>query len=210
MAGEIVTTIKGMFYTVQIGVFGKARTAKQLMNLNPVFYDIMSNGNYRYLSGVYDKKEDAIAAKNAIAEKGIKDAFIVVYVNGIRITNSEAQKMISEGRQTFAEAKPVKIGNDILIAAADELYFKVQIGAYRRETDLTLRNEFLRTSGIKISSFRTATGLIIYAAGEFKDYNKVVELRKEIVDSGIADAFIIAMNGSRKIPVPQARELLKK
>lgn len=208
IAGEKIEIIKGLFYSVQIGVYSKPRTEKQLLNIKPLLYEVMGNGNYRYMSGVYSKREDAVNAKNAIAQKGINDAFVVIYMNGKKLSSDEAGKLIKDTSQTFAESNPVTIDNE-QITASNEILFKVQIGAFKKPVDILKSNKYLRNSKVKIGRIKTEKGLLLYTAGAFKDFQSAAELKSKIVKSGIRDAFVIALKNNKKIPVPQARNLLK-
>jgi hypothetical protein len=81
-----VTKVEGLFYSVQIGVFKKEVSPKQLLNLTPVYYEVLPNGLTRYVCGKYASKSEAEAAKKAIVAKGIKGAFVVAFKNGEKIT----------------------------------------------------------------------------------------------------------------------------
>ncbi|WP_111707882.1 MSCRAMM family protein [Lutibacter citreus] len=80
-----LTEIKEPFYSVQIGVFKNQVTPTQLLNLSPIFYEELPNKTSRYISGKYNLKSEAINAKNKIIKLGIKDAFVVAYLNGTKI-----------------------------------------------------------------------------------------------------------------------------
>ncbi len=77
-----VTGVEGLFYSVQIGVYKNKVSAKQLLNLSPIYFEVLSNGTTRYICGKYASGSEAKTAKNAILAKGIKGAFVVTYRNG--------------------------------------------------------------------------------------------------------------------------------
>ena len=88
-----ISEIKGSFYSVQIGVFKKKVTPKQLLNLTPIFYEVLPNKTTRYIFGEFNLKKDAkIARKNSYI-KGIKDAYVVAYQNGKKIDVYELDKI---------------------------------------------------------------------------------------------------------------------
>ncbi|MBP7497241.1 MAG: hypothetical protein KA792_06235, partial [Bacteroidales bacterium] len=205
-----IEEISGLFYTVQIGVFGKVRTSEQLLNITPLFYDLLNNGYYRYYSGIYKDKNNAVAAKNAIIDKGIKDAFVVVFYKGQRISSAELKTILSDSLNiSYANKLPVVIDN-LDLTDDNKIIYKVQIGAFKRETDLTIKIPYLATINETISYFKTETGLIIYTIGTFNNFSEVNELKNSIITNAIKDAFIIAFQGKNKIPVYKARELEKK
>ena len=84
-----ISELKGSFYSVQIGVFKDRVTPKQLLGVRPVFYETLPNLTTRYIAGNFYLKKDAKTAKNNIVAKGIKDAYIVAYKDGQKITPKE-------------------------------------------------------------------------------------------------------------------------
>jgi len=76
---------KGLFYSVQIGVFKNYVHSNWFSNYKPVFYEFLSNDRIRYISGRYDSKKEAKAAQNRIIAKGIKKAYIVKYNDGKKV-----------------------------------------------------------------------------------------------------------------------------
>lgn len=98
-----VEKVKGLFYTVQVGVFSAKVPASKLNFLQPLYSEPVNNGLVRYSVGMYDNLEIAKKAKQIIVEFGVNDAFVTAYVNGKRITVAEAAKLESEnGKSVFA------------------------------------------------------------------------------------------------------------
>ncbi len=63
-----------------------------LTNLNIYFLD----GLYRYTSGDFDSLEKAAKWQREVQEKGYKDAFVVAFFNGKRISQKEAIELIKK------------------------------------------------------------------------------------------------------------------
>lgn len=82
--------INGLLYTIQIGVYGKV-SRLALLNLRPVFTENIPGGLFRYTAGIYNNTEKLIADKRKIVDLGIKDAFVTAYLNGKRISFSDAK-----------------------------------------------------------------------------------------------------------------------
>ncbi len=95
-----VNKIKGVFFTVQVGVYSRPITAEQLNNVTPLNSEKTSSGLYKYTSGVYQSLNDANAAKDRIIALGITDAFIIAYANGNKVSMNEAVEFISAGNTT--------------------------------------------------------------------------------------------------------------
>lgn len=91
-----VETVKGLFFTVQVGVYSKPVPASNLKNINPLNSELTQNEKIRYTSGIYNNLEDAVGQRNAAKQLGIVDAFITAYFNGNRITLSEADRLLKE------------------------------------------------------------------------------------------------------------------
>ncbi|MBL7888461.1 MAG: PD40 domain-containing protein [Bacteroidia bacterium] len=104
VASESVTTVTGLFYTVQVGVFSQPVSANKL-NIQPLYTERAPNGNIRYNTGVYNNIARASEAKNIVIGAGIKDAFVTAYVDGKRISLTEAQALVAaQGNAVFSTA----------------------------------------------------------------------------------------------------------
>lgn len=100
-----VNKIKGVFFTVQVGVYSKPITAEQLNNVTPLNSERTANGLIRYTSGVYPNLTDANAAKDRIKTLGITDAFVIAYANGNRVSVNEAVNFIATDNSAAAAPK---------------------------------------------------------------------------------------------------------
>jgi hypothetical protein len=86
--------IKGLYYSVQVGVFNRPATEEQLHHINPLVTLRLENGQIRYSTGTFLSVEDARPKKQEVIEKGILDAFITAYYNGKRISLQEAKALL--------------------------------------------------------------------------------------------------------------------
>ena len=91
-----IEEIKGLFYTVQVGVYNRPATKEQLHDINPLVTRRLENGQIRYSTGTFRSVEDARPKKAEAVEKGVSDAFITAYFNGERISLQEAKKLLTE------------------------------------------------------------------------------------------------------------------
>ena len=90
-----VEIIKGLFYTVQVGVYSKPVSINKLFNITPLNSELLSNGFIRYTSGQFISLALASAKKDNIVNAGITDAFITAYYNGKRISVTQAQNFVT-------------------------------------------------------------------------------------------------------------------
>lgn len=84
---------KGVYYSVQVGVYAKKITSEKLFNIIPLYFDFTARGYYRYITTIYKTYNEAVNAKNTIVDKGVKDAFVVAFNNGKEISIKEARNL---------------------------------------------------------------------------------------------------------------------
>lgn len=134
-----ISDLKGLIYSVQIGVYKKNVTAKDLLNLHPIYYEFLADGTTRFISGTYTTKKEAKAIKNKIVALGIKDAYVVAYYNGQKIAIYEIAKFLKQqqvestlsppnNEQVTIENKPAK-----LTISAEKPLYSVQLGVFKKK-----------------------------------------------------------------------------
>lgn len=96
---------KGLFFTVQIGVYNKPVPSATLFNLEPYMTLRLPNGQIRYSTGIYHSIDEARPRKQEAINRGVKDAFITAYFNGERIPINDALKMLEERGTSILEPK---------------------------------------------------------------------------------------------------------
>jgi len=206
---NLISQIKGLFFTVQIGVFGASRTNEQLLNLLPIYYDRLNNGYYRYFSGVYNSRDAANAAKNQIVSKGIDDAFVVAFNNGNRISVNEAVALLQNGQarlqSDIAFTVPPSISEQPIVTAQTSststgLYYAVQIGVYKNQRG---SSQLFNISPIYYE--RMNNGYQRHLTGNFSKRADADMLKNEVVAKGIDDAFVVAYLNGKRITLAEAR-----
>jgi hypothetical protein len=96
VAAIAIEEIKGLFYTVQVGVYNRPATKEQLHDINPLVTRRLENGQIRYSTGTFRSVDEARPKKAEAVEKGVSDAFITAYFNGERISLQEAKNLLAE------------------------------------------------------------------------------------------------------------------
>jgi len=205
--------VQGFYYAVQIGVYGSPRNSQRLFGINPLIEERLANGNYRYMTGTYSSLQEANAARDAVRAAGVPDAYVVIYRNGVRINAREAQTFIDAGEKTLSDISDKTIINvtrseEERRLQSENVFFKVQLGAYRNQVPVEVVNAFIAISEEGLSVITDAQGLTIYAAGKFKTLAEAELLKTKVQIGGITDAFIIAVDGEKKIPVQDAKLIL--
>ena len=104
-----------------------------------------------------------------------------------------------------------KVQNSLPNQIADlGFVFKVQIGAFKEEVPIEIANKFLKITSKGIKNFMDENGLTVYTAGNFDNYENANELKNEILNIGVIDAFVIAFNGGKKISMEEVQKFIKK
>lgn len=201
-----IATVSGVVYTVQVGVYSKPVTSAQLFNIGNLYTETMNNGLIRYTSGAYTDITEATKAKDAIVARGVRDAFIIVYKDGRRATGTD----LAQRPKTNANTETVKNENTPSSVSAQDIVFKVQVGAYKSEVPIEVANKFLSiaTKGVNVS--KDETGMTIYSVGKFKTYEEALTTKNELVSSGIADAFVVAYNKDKRMNLDEAKQIINK
>lgn len=92
-----VERVRGLFFTVQVGVYSNPVSAASLNNITPLNSELTANENIRYTSGMFPSVEYAQTHRELVINAGIADAFVTAYYNGKRISVSEAREILDSG-----------------------------------------------------------------------------------------------------------------
>jgi hypothetical protein len=103
-----VTSLSGLFYTIQVGVYSNPVSAAELNNVQPLYTE-NANGKVRYNVGVYDNIPQASEAKKIAINGGLKDAFMTIYYNGKRISMAEAATLTAQGVTPLTSAPDLNL-----------------------------------------------------------------------------------------------------
>ena len=66
-----------MKFSVQVGYFRTNADLNELRDLNPLYREDLSNGNTRYMTGLFALESRAVSARNRVQANGREDAFVV-------------------------------------------------------------------------------------------------------------------------------------
>ena len=81
----------GLLFRVQLGAFSKPIETNVFKEFSPVTGESRPNGLTVYMAGFFANSGTADDAQGMIREIGYKDAFVVAYCDGERITLREAK-----------------------------------------------------------------------------------------------------------------------
>jgi hypothetical protein len=94
----------GLIFQVQVGAFKNPIPQDMFKSFAPVMGQRLDNGIVRYRAGIFTIYRDAVSARDAIRQLGYKDAFVIAYLDGERLSAEEA-RIIVKGLPT-AETSP--------------------------------------------------------------------------------------------------------
>jgi N-acetylmuramoyl-L-alanine amidase len=118
------------------------------------------------------------------------------------ISETDSRSGISAVKKAEEQAD---IESSVIKQADNELFFMVQIGTSTSRTE----NKPENFKGLKDVTVISENQRYKYASGNFKEYDEAVIHRKKIIQK-YPDAFVIAVEGNKTVPLQQAIEQKKK
>ena len=116
-----------LFYTVQIAVYNQLVNEKvKFPTLNEIATTKISTGQIRYSTGRFSDLNSAKERKDKAIQSGIKDAFIVAYFKGERITIAAAKDLLSQYGESILFSNPtneVLHSEDVAYQSSEKNYF---------------------------------------------------------------------------------------
>ena len=225
----------GLFYTVQVGVYNKPATAKQLKNIDPLVTKRLPNGQIRYSSGMFNSIEAAKPKKADARAKGVKDAFISAYYKGERITLSQASLLLKKNGEGILEkldnelvssVQPAEKIPDVIPAEKSKAAVNYNVGpgavkATAVETKLGLF--FTVQIGVyskpatkkqlnnvtDLITKKLPNGQLRYSCGMYNSIEAAEPKRQEALSKGVNHAYITAYFQGERITISEAKELLR-
>lgn len=90
----------GVIYKVQIGAFRKKIDPSIFNGISPIVGESTGQGFTRYTAGTFRGFKSANMAKGRIRNLGFRDAFVVAFYNGKRISMEEAEDAIAKANES--------------------------------------------------------------------------------------------------------------
>ena len=89
--------VKGLFYTVQLGVFSKPVIDESFPSIaKPIYCIKRADGLYSYFAGIFDSRFAAMEKRFDVVSKGLHDAYVAVYYEGKQISMPEADQLLAD------------------------------------------------------------------------------------------------------------------
>lgn len=191
--------------------------------MNPMLRDSMAGGirQAESLTLVMKGEVDAHFRRAASLEnEWWKDADFSVYQTFIQIRDSVEKLripppppvvlpemvMAQASADTIPEGDPAgeqeaepEAGDD-----EDTLTYRIQIGAYSKAIPAQRKALFDKISKIRVvETFVNEEGVTVYTTGNLTSFDDAVTLQNQVRLEGVKDAFVIAMKGGKRVPLPK-------
>ncbi|HOK37692.1 MAG TPA: hypothetical protein P5538_00890 [Bacteroidales bacterium] len=219
----------GIFYCVQIGVFRNRVSSERLFNLHPIMFDEYKPGLVRHTFGKYYSLQKAIEEQNKIRALGIPDAFVIAYKDGEKIDLNTAGKLLALENNlpqdeilVNLDVKPQNIPQNPVqnqvnqqqsgqAAETNQTLSKpeyyIQIGVFSKELNTFIVDNFRKIAGNSQLISIKQNNLTIYRIGKFNKYSDAQNKLTEVRQSGIKDAFVIALIDGKRVALNIARNI---
>ncbi|MBD79722.1 MAG: hypothetical protein CL840_12465 [Crocinitomicaceae bacterium] len=191
MTREKTYTTPTSLYGVQVGAFIRPRFSNDFNGLKNVEVYIDNNGVFRYVIGSFVYRSQAEKLLKYVLEKGYKDAFIV----DINATQNYQEEVIRVNNESIKRE------------ITGSIEFKVQIGAFKEEIPDDIMKIFLQFDNIEK---KIQGELSIFTLGSFSNYEIASAWCQNVKESGVPDAFVIALNEGHKISIEDANLYIAK
>jgi hypothetical protein len=226
----------GLIFQVQVGAFRNPIPQDLYKEFAPVMGQRLANGITRYRAGLFRIYKEAKDTRDLIREKGYSDAFVVVYVDGERLTGAQARQILAQAKemanQEIASNEQPAAEKDAETAQSSEIrapeateapdYYNDPEAAEATQVEITQGLFYTVQVGVyskpvkldqlynltELNSELTGSGYIRYTSGRYVDV-QAAQIRKDmVVQKGVSDAFITAYYNGKRISLDEARKVL--
>lgn len=218
----------GLIFKVQIGAFRTTLPNNTFKGLSPVIAQTTPNGYIRYMAGNFDLYAVANTVKDNLKNLGYRDAFVVAYFNGQRITLNEAVLKAQNSGQSI-ESTTNQINAMAITGASQPTTSNINLNNTLGDSPPVIAKELENTNGLlytiqigiyanqvkqsqlynlrPIYTEKLPNGSYRYTAGIYNQPNKLLEDKRKVVSMGINDAFVSAYYNTKRIPFTEGKKL---
>ncbi|BDX38352.1 hypothetical protein CYCD_17070 [Tenuifilaceae bacterium CYCD] len=177
----------GVLYRIQIGAFSTARDPQFFKGMVPIFGETVGKV-IKYCIGNLTTYSSAENALSVVKSKGFKDAFIVAWYNGKKVTPQRAQSLEGAAQQS---TKTVE-------ADAGKIY-KIQIGTYDNELPADIAKTIKAIAlGKEVSRTDNGQGQNVFFLGNYSSLDEAQRVKDNLVASGVVNAVVITIELDKK------------
>lgn len=207
----------GFFYTIQVAIFRNPVAPSFFKRLFPVF-GIRPKGSdlTTYYSGLFRKGADASAALRQVRAEGFSDAFVVIFMNGARVSSDKAMILEKDwGGRALPEWPGVLPAMIVETAVRDTvpptLLLRVEMMRSHKPVSEQQLRELQKAAGDRgLEILNPTADLYVYLVGKFLTFEPASSYADLLVRNGFKDAKVVAYLGNREIPLETALRLFQK
>jgi hypothetical protein len=225
----------GLIFQVQVGAYRNPIPQDLFGPYAPIMGQKLDNGITRYRAGLFKKYEDAIQARNEIRTKGYGDAFVVVYVDGEKLTGGQARDILAQAKSKEIISIELISGVLTLEPLADSTakvddptdsnteYYNDPEAAEASQVEVIMGLFYTVQVGVyskpvkldqlfnlsELNSELTSSGVIRYTTGRFDDLTAASNQKELAREKGVSDAFITAYYNGKRISLTEAKKALE-
>lgn len=221
---------EGLVFKVQVGAFRKPIPDQSFKNLQPVSAETTRPGWLRYCVGMFKTFEPANYVKKELRSSGYKDAFVVAYYNGKRISLQEANALLNQQDNQLAYNGEMQ--KEMAILQELNVIPAVVINSSKDEDEQQFYGSSPKPSAIieqatgpllysvQVGVYRTSNppvllnslepiytealskGLYRFTSGRYNDRSLAESAKENAVSLGVSDAFVVAVRGTKNVSMP--------
>ncbi len=211
---------EGLIFKVQIGAFKTRPDDNAFGNITPIAGETTASGYTRYTAGFFDAFPSANGAKNDLSKKGFKDAYVVAYYNGKRISLDSARR-IKGTEPVVVNVTPTNVATKVQVTKQPDyivpvqqgietraievqagLAYTVQIGAYSR---IVTKKDLFNLDPIYTE--KRSNTLYSFTTGLYTTLQEAIVRKNFAVSVGVKDAFVRAFKDGKRITLEEARQI---
>lgn len=184
-------TTLSTLYGVQVAALLEPQMTRKFDGLKNVEVYVDMNGVYRYVIGNFNFRSQAEKMLEMVRSVGYADAFVV------NITDEERYPLEVVALDQRSPKAQIR----------GEVDYRIQLAAFKEALPDESARYYLMVDSI--SEVRL-DDLTLLTVGNYKSYGNALERRDELHRMGFKDAFIVAFNEGRKVPIEDARQFLRR
>jgi hypothetical protein len=183
-------TTMSTLYGVQVAALLEPQLTRKFDGLKNIEVYVDMRGVYRYVIGNFSFRSQAEKLLEVVQAAGYPDAFVV------NITDEERFPMEVVALDERSPKAQIR----------GEVDYSIQLAAYKESLPEESARFYLMVDSISEVSLDDLTLLTV---GHYRSFGDAVMRRDELHRMGFRDAFIVAFNEGRKVPIEDARQYLR-
>ena len=199
---------KGLYYQIKL----------ENQNINDDMYNrfetvdqfITPKSDYNFRLGVFNNYKTAKNTAQTLEKEGFENLKIVAYFNKANISIEDAM-VFSNNQMKFEDNLSID-GNNISVEELNKLLFqnagdmnlqyKVHLGMYAEKAEIPTFN-----TEVKVTTIETEQGFYTYTLGNFSTKEEAIKFRKQLVASGVNEAFVVPYFEEKRVSITLAQKL---